>query len=253
MDNREVTDLPAPLVLLDLDGTLMDSAPGIMSSAAHAYRALGLPVPDRATLRSFVGPPTPDSFRRHGVPAGRMTEMLTAYRKVFEAGGMYENSVFPGVPDALTRLRDAGCTLAIATSKPVIYARPICDRFGLTGLVDAIYGAPPDDQVSTKAMVIAEALTSLTAGGILDPDRTIMVGDREHDVHGAAEHGIDCIGVTWGYAAPGELEEAGAAVLVDDFAALVAEVLARVGSSGGMRRAPLTPRLQTPRPERASR
>lgn len=227
--NRGVTAAPTALVLLDLDGTLMDSAPGIVSSAAQAYRTLGLPVPDAATLRSFVGPPITDSFPQHGVPRERLSKMVRAYRAVFEAGGMFENSVFDGVPDALVRLRAAGCTLAVATSKPVVYARPICDHFGLSDLVDAVYGAPLDEHLSTKAMVIAEALAGLRFEQGPDAARVVMVGDRGHDVRGATENGIDCIGVTWGYAAAGELAQAGAVALVDDLDALVAEVLARVG------------------------
>lgn len=227
--NQGVNVAPTSLVLIDLDGTLMDSAPGIVSSAAEAYRMLSLPVPDAATLRSFVGPPITDSFPRHGVPAERLTEMVRAYRAVFEAGGMFDNSVFDGIPDALARLRAAGCTLVVATSKPVVYARPICDHFGLTGLVDAVYGAPLDEHTSTKAMVIADALAGLGLAHRSDDARVVMVGDRAHDVRGAAENGIDCIGVTWGYAADGELAQAGAVALVDDLDSLVAEVLGRVG------------------------
>lgn len=221
---------PTPLVLLDLDGTLMDSAPGIVASAAEAYRVLGLPVPDAATLRTFVGPPITDSFPRHGVPAERLTEMVRAYRSAFEAGGMFDNSVFDGVPDALARLRAAGCTLVVATSKPVVYARPICDRFGLSDLVDAVYGAPLDEHVSTKAMVIAEAIAGQGFAAGAGAARAVMVGDRSHDVLGAVENGIDCIGVTWGYATDGELADAGAVALVDDLDALVADVLWRVGT-----------------------
>ena len=87
--NHGVNSAPTSLVLLDLDGTLMDSAPGIVASAAEAYRTLGLPVPDAATLRSFVGPPITDSFPRHGVPVERLTEMVRAYRTVFAAGGSF--------------------------------------------------------------------------------------------------------------------------------------------------------------------
>jgi len=224
-----VTDLPAPLVLLDLDGTLTDSAPGIVASVAHAYRTLGLPVPDAATLRSFVGPPIAVSFAAHGIAPERLAEAIGAYRSAFTAGGMFDNSVFPGVLDALERLRAAGCTLAVATSKPEVFAVPICERFGITERVDGVYGAPLDDVPSTKATVIAHALAELGARAP-GTDRTVMVGDREHDVHGAAEHGIDCLGVTWGYAEPGELVAAGAVALVDDMDALVAAALSRVGA-----------------------
>jgi phosphoglycolate phosphatase len=218
-------------VLLDLDGTLMDSAPGIVASAAHAYRALGLPVPDAATLRSFVGPPITDSFPRHGVPPELLSETVRQYRAAFTAGGMYDNAVFDGIPAALRTLRDAGCTLAVATSKPEVYAVPICERFGLTPLVDAVFGAPLDEATSTKADVIAKALATLGRVSPVDAATdgpVLMVGDREHDVHGAAAHGIDCLGVTWGYAAPGELEAAGAVALVDDVAELADAVLARL-------------------------
>ncbi len=226
-----MTSTPAPLVLLDLDGTLMDSAPGIVASVRSAYEAMGLPVPDAATLRSFVGPPITDSFPRHGVPPELLSETVRQYRAAFTAGGMYDNAVFDGVPAALRTLREAGCTLAVATSKPEVYAVPICDRFGLTPLVDGVFGAPLDEATSTKADVIAKALASLGRVSPVDAAAdgpVLMVGDREHDVHGAAAHGIGCLGVTWGYAAPGELERAGAVALVDDVARLAEAVLARL-------------------------
>ncbi|WP_066581941.1 HAD hydrolase-like protein [Cellulomonas timonensis] len=226
-----MTDVPSPLVLLDLDGTLTDSAPGIVSSVAHAYRALGLPVPDPATLRSFVGPPITVSFLAHGIAPDRLTEAVAAYRAAFTAEGMFDNSLYPGILEAIARLRAAGCTLAVATSKPEVYARPICERFGITPLVDGVYGAPLDDVPSTKATVIAHALAELGPDRVPGPARTVMVGDREHDVLGAAEHGIDCLGVTWGYAQPGELLGAGAVDLVDDVASLAQAVLARVHAS----------------------
>ncbi|MEN5072756.1 HAD hydrolase-like protein [Isoptericola cucumis] len=226
-----MTRSPAPLVLLDLDGTLTDSAPGILAGIRHAYGVLGLPVPDEATLRSFVGPPITESFGGHGVPADRVDEAVTAYREVFAAGGMYDNRVFDGVPQVLRELRAAGCTLAVATSKPEVFARPICDRFGLTELVDGVFGAPIEEGTSTKADVIAKALAALGRTSPVVPGAdgpAVMVGDREHDVHGAAAHGIPCLGVTWGYAADGELEAAGAAGLVHDVAGLTRAVLDRL-------------------------
>ena len=217
----------APLVLLDLDGTLTDSAPGIVASARAAYAALGLPAPDDTTLRSFVGPPIVSSFREHGVPDGRITEAVTAYRAAFTAGGMWDNAVFDGIPEALAALRSAGATMLVTTSKPSVYARPITERFGLADLVDGVFGAPPDAVPSSKATVIGEALAWLAGRGGHDPARTLMVGDREHDVLGAAVHGIATLGVAWGYASPGELERAGAVGVVAQPDDLAAAVLAR--------------------------
>ncbi|MCL1872191.1 MAG: HAD hydrolase-like protein [Promicromonosporaceae bacterium] len=211
-----------PLVLLDLDGTLMDSAPGISASVAFAYGELGLRVPDAAALRSFVGPPITDSFAAHGVPAERVAEAVRVYRTDFVAGGMWDNRVFEGIPEQLRALRAAGCTLAVATSKPEIFAVPIAEKFGLTDLVDGVFGAPADEQ-GTKADVIAAALRRLAPAGPV-----LMVGDRSHDVVGARAHGIDCLGVTWGYAAPGELAAAGAVAVVDQVEDLAARLLAHL-------------------------
>ncbi|MCA5892221.1 HAD hydrolase-like protein [Isoptericola sp. NEAU-Y5] len=225
-----MTRTSTPLVLLDLDGTLTDSAPGILAGIRHAYGVLGLPVPDDAALRSFVGPPITDSFAAHGVPAARVDEAVVAYRAVFAAGGMYDNRVYDGIPQTLVALRDAGCALAVATSKPEVFAKPICDRFGLSELVDGIFGAPLEEGLSTKADVIATALATLGRATPADPadGPVVMVGDRLHDVHGAAAHGIDCLGVSWGYADDGELLAAGAVAVVDDVRDLTAAVLTRL-------------------------
>ncbi|WP_425471239.1 HAD hydrolase-like protein [Xylanimonas allomyrinae] len=209
----------------------MDSAPGITASVAHAFTALGLPVPDAATLRSFVGPPITDSLPAHGVPPERLAEAVGAYRAEFRATGMWDNAVFAGIPEQLARLRAAGCELAVATSKPEVFAVPIAERFGLSALVDGVFGAPLDEQ-ATKADVIAKALAALGRTPADGPapglGRVLMVGDREHDVVGARAHDIGCLGVSWGYAHPGELEAAGALAVVDDVAALENAVLSLV-------------------------
>jgi len=212
----------APLVLLDLDGTLMDSAPGITQSARYAYAKLGLPIPSEAVLRSFVGPPITESFLLHGVPADGLADAIAAYREDYENTGMWNNSVFDGIFEQLTRLRDAGCELAIATAKPEKFAAAICDRFGLTPLVDGIFGNTLDERL-TKGDVIDNALNAF--GPRSATDIAIMVGDREHDVHGAADHGIPCLGVAWGYAAPGELQAAGAVAIIDTVPNLATKVL----------------------------
>src|SRR4051812_42071008 len=164
--------MTTPLCLLDLDGTLMDSAPGITASAAFAYQALGLEVPLSTVLRSFVGPPITGSFAAHGVPADRVTDAVRAYRTDFVTRMITDNALFEGVVDVLRELRAAGIRLVVATSKPEVYARPICDAFRLTELVDGVFGAPPDDTPSTKADVVAAALAAFPDGAPV-----LMVGD----------------------------------------------------------------------------
>lgn len=215
--------MTAPLVLLDLDGTLSHSAPGIIHSARTALGALGVPVPEPEELLGFVGPPLRDSLAAYGVPAERVLEAITAYRDAFEAGGMWDSAPFPGVEEQLRRLRAAGLTLALATSKPERYARMICERWGLDRVLDGIYGAPPDHIASTKATVIAHALADLGPERVPDTSQIVMVGDRHHDVRGAAEHGIDCLGVAWGYGEPDELD--GAVSVIGEVSDLAAAIL----------------------------
>jgi phosphoglycolate phosphatase len=213
-----------PLVLLDLDGTLLDSAPAITTSLAAAFDELGLPVPEPSVLRSLVGPPLADLFLVHGVPAEQVEDAVAVYRRVYVGGAMLETPVFDGVPEALAELRAAGLTLVLATSKPEAYASTLCDHTGLTPLLDGLAGASVDRSRTSKADVVGHALAG--RGGA--PARTLMVGDREHDVHGARAHGIDCLGVSWGYAAPGELAAAGAVGIVDHPRDLVAHVTAQL-------------------------
>jgi phosphoglycolate phosphatase len=177
-------------------------------------------VPDDAALRRFVGPPLPEMLVAHGVPAGRVEELVATYRRHFTAGGMFDNSVFPGIEEALVELREAGAVLAVATSKPEVYARQIARHFGLDAHLahglDGVFGADADQGTRAgKAEVVAHARANLAARGVaVGPATTVMVGDREHDVLGAGRHGIATVGVTWGYAEPGELEEAGAVAVV---------------------------------------
>lgn len=217
--------MSTPLLLLDLDGTLTDSYPGIASSLVHAYRVAGLPAPSSEQLRRFVGPRIHDSLRAQGVPDDRIQEVATAYRAAMEAGGLLENSVYPGIPAALRSLRTAGVRLAVATMKPEPFAERVCAHYGLDAYLDEIHGATLDESRSSKAEVIGAALDSLA----VHPRDALMVGDREHDVHGARAHGIDCVGVAWGYAAPGELETAGALEIVGTPGELVTVALARLG------------------------
>lgn len=218
---RDVTlSLPRRIthVLLDLDGTLTDSAPGIIASLRVGFADAGLDVPTDAVLRTFVGPPLGASMTAIGLSDADAGAAITAYRRDFEVHGMFDNSVVPGFPEALAELRDAGVILLVATAKPEHYARQIVEHFGLDryleGGLDGVHGAAGEAAglVEGKEVVVERALAHAVALGA-DVAQTVMVGDREHDVHAAAHHGVPTVGVTWGYAAPGELETAGAAAL----------------------------------------
>ncbi|GGM23197.1 HAD hydrolase-like protein [Promicromonospora citrea] len=205
-------------VLLDLDGTLTDSAPGIVASLRAGFADAGFAVPSDEVLRTFVGPPLGASMARVGLAGADAEAAIAAYRRDFEARGMFDNSVFPGITDALTELREAGATLLVATAKPENYARQIVEHFGLDAYLarglDGVHGADPEavHETAGKEVVVERALATAVALGA-ERGQVVMVGDREHDVHAAAHHGLPTVGVAWGYAEPGELEAAGAAAV----------------------------------------
>ena len=165
-----------------------------------------------------------------------MPDAIRTYRAHFAPQGMWTNSVFDGIPEALGALRASGRRLAVATSKPEVFARQLTERFGLDPFLDGVYGATLEDAVtgvapdaprrSSKADVIAYALAELGVDPAEAGTTAVMVGDREHDVEGAAAHGVATIGVVWGYADPGELEAAGAAALAATPTALTPLLLA---------------------------
>lgn len=204
--------------LLDLDGTLTDSAPGIIASLRTGFADAGFEVPSEKALRAFVGPPLGVSLARIGLSTADAAATIAAYRREFEARGMFDNSVFAGVPEALAELRASGVTLLVATAKPEYYARQIVEHFGLDGYLDGgldgVHGARDyaAGEAQGKEVVVERAVAHAVALGA-DTGQIAMVGDREHDVHAAAHHGIPTVGVTWGYAEPGELEAAGAAAI----------------------------------------
>lgn len=192
-------------ILFDLDGTLTDSGEGIINCATLALEHFGLPVPDRQTMRQFVGPPLRDTFIKFGVPADKAEEAIEVYRSRYIPIGKYENTPYPGIHELLERLRAEGHTLYVATSKPESTAIDIMTKFDLTPLFDRICGATMDGSRDEKAQVIAYLLAQ--AGDIAN---AIMVGDTAFDVLGAAEHGIPTIGVAWGYGQVSDMQAAGA-------------------------------------------
>jgi phosphoglycolate phosphatase len=191
-----------PTILFDLDGTLSDSARGILGSLRHAFAAHGLPAMDERAERAVLGPPFYESLPPL-IGDTPLTSVIAAYREHYQAHGMFDTAVFPGVGELIEALHASGCRLAIATSKPEHYTTPIVEHLGLAGYFEVIGGDALDGSRGTKALVIADVLRRLGRPG---PADVVMIGDRRHDVEGARAHGIDTIGVRWGYALPGELE-----------------------------------------------
>jgi phosphoglycolate phosphatase len=201
-----------PIVLFDLDGTLSDSAPGILASLRHALAAHGVPPLDPATERTLLGPPFYESLPPliGDVP---VMSVIGTYREFYAGGAMYDTAPYPGVGEVLDGLRADGARLAVATSKPEHYAVPIVERLGYADYFETIGGDDLQGSLRTKALVIDQVLERL---GHPASDDVVMVGDRSHDVDGARAHNIRCVGVRWGYATPGELEAAAPAAICAD-------------------------------------
>lgn len=195
---------PYTCILFDLDGTIADSAPGITASLGKVFEELGRPAPTQEELREWVGPPLIEAFQeRAGMTPEESAIALAIYRQHYLALGSQAGPIFPGMPDVVRAIHDAGVPLALATSKPEFPASVILDHGNLTQWFRVISGASIDEIRSAKKDVISEALTRFRMVGV-DVSRPIMVGDRNYDVEGAADNGIPTIYVTWGYGRPGE-------------------------------------------------
>jgi phosphoglycolate phosphatase len=199
-------------VLLDLDGTLVDSATTIVEHLAAAIAEVGFPVPDAAQLRRLVGPPFETALPELGLTTEQTAAAIVAYRRSYDAVAATVTPVYPGIPALLERLREEGMRLATATSKPETLARMIVAGTGLASYLDLVGGADHVSGRVGKAAVVASVLERLHLDPARDP--IVLVGDRRHDVEGAAAHSVPTIGVAWGYAEPGEL--AGARLIVSD-------------------------------------
>ncbi|MCL2446892.1 MAG: HAD family hydrolase [Oscillospiraceae bacterium] len=207
------SDGASPQVLFDLDGTLTDPQEGIVNSIAFALHKLGWPAQPRELLATFIGPPLRGSFANTlGMPPQLIEPAIAAYREYFAERGIFENRLYDGIPELLQRLQTAGVSMAMATSKPTVFAEKIAAHFGIAGYFEYIAGANLDGTREKKADVIAHALEVLAPPPGM---QIIMVGDREFDVLGAAEHGISCVGVMWGYGSREELASAGACEIVN--------------------------------------
>ena len=202
------------VVLFDLDGTLTDPGEGITNSVAYALKTFDIEVSDRTQLYKFIGPPLKDSFSKYySLSEADCEKAIFEYRVYFKEKGMFENSVYSNVPEVLQKLKDEGKRLIIATSKPEEFAVTILKHFDLYKYFDSVCGASMDGKRSIKGDVIKYALNKCS---ITDLNKTVMIGDRKHDIIGAKSVGIDSIGVLYGYGNLDELKSAGATYIAQE-------------------------------------
>ena len=220
---------PAPIaVLIDLDGTLTDSRPGIVASYHAALRSLGHQPDLSIDLTHVIGPPPeeimPQVLAHYHDDRG--TEAVALYRDHYGRGGLFQNSVYDGIVDALEGLAAEGFVLYVATAKRTVFAVRILDHFGLSPRFAQIYGSEPGGALDHKGDLIAHILAREGIG----PNAAIMIGDRRHDIEGAHTNGLPAIGVAWGYGGRDELAEAGANRVVDHPRALLDAVRSLVSA-----------------------
>ena len=200
-------------ILFDLDGTLTDSREGITKSVQYALDKMGIHEPELKPLERFIGPPLYDEFRRsYGFDDAQAKQAIAFYRERFGVVGWKENMLYNGIPELLKALTDAGKTLSTASSKPAFFIDKIVKYFNIDQYFTVVSGATLDGTIGTKAQVTQQALDRLR---VQDLSQAVLVGDRLHDVEGAKQCGIDCIGVTFGFGDREELEDAGAKHVVD--------------------------------------
>lgn len=212
-------------ILLDLDGTLTDPKVGILTSLQHALEQLGEEVPPMDELGWCIGPPLKDAFAKMfgEDQKERIADGVRHFRERFGDVGLFENEVYPDIPQLLSSLNKLGHTLHIATSKPEVFARRILDHFDLAGPFASIHGSELDGTRSNKGDLIAHILETQS----IDNHRSVMIGDRKHDILGAIDNEVPGLGVLWGYGSREELECAGATACVpqpNDLIKIISEI-----------------------------
>lgn len=204
------------VVLFDLDGTLTESAPGIIHSARIAVEQMGYKDFDPSVFQRFIGPPLHESFRIYfGMTDAQADEAIAHYRAYYADRGIFENAVYPGMPNLLRQLKAEGARLYVATAKPERFMHIVLEKFGIARFFDGAVGATMDNRSSNKSELVRAALPKDA-----DPRRSVMIGDRRYDIEAGRANGIDTIGVCYGYGNRAEVEQAGATYVADTVEAL---------------------------------
>jgi phosphoglycolate phosphatase len=199
--------------LFDLDGTLTDPKPGITRCIQYALSELGYPLPDVEDLSLCIGPPLQQSFAEllKTSDSVMIQRAVSFYRERYSSIGLFENTLYRGIPEILQSIRSAGYQTFVATSKPHVYANRIINHFSLSSLFDRIYGSELDGTRSMKGDLIRHILETEQ----ITPENTVMIGDRKHDMIGAKQNHVCAIGVTYGYGDREELADHGASAIAN--------------------------------------
>ncbi len=195
------------IILFDLDGTLVNSMDGITRGVEYALNKFGIEVKDRNELTCFIGPPLDDSFMKYfGLSQTDATKAVSYYREYYRPIGVLQNTLYEGMEEMLRDLKSRGKTLVVATSKPTEFACRVIESFDLTDCFDMILGSEFDGRRTNKTQCITEVLDNYNC----DRTKIAMVGDRDRDVIGGLQNGIDGIAVLYGFGSVEELTNCGA-------------------------------------------
>lgn len=201
------------VILFDLDGTLTDPKVGITKAVQHALTYYDIHVRDLDDLEKFIGPPLADSFKEYYsfdcIAANKAVEY---FREYFSTKGIYENQIYPNITKLLAELKKKGKVLALATSKPTVFAKKVLEHFAIDSYFTIIVGSNLDGTRVSKTEIIKHVFSELK---IQETENVLMVGDRKYDVIGAKENNIDVVGVTYGYGSYEELKESESTYYVD--------------------------------------
>lgn len=205
-------------ILFDLDGTIIDSEPGIINALKYSFNSFGIEVKDTNQLRSFIGPPLKDSFMNvMNFTEEKAEAAISKYREYYSENGIFECTLYDGVSELIAKLHKNGYKILLATCKPEVYAKRILEHFNLNQYFSFVSGCQLDGTRSKKSEVILNALSQMK---IDDLSKTVIIGDRVYDIIGAKKTGINSVGVLYGYGNYKELKEAGADYIAEDIKAL---------------------------------
>lgn len=221
--------------LFDLDGTISESAPGIIKAVKYGLNAAGIHEEDQKVLETFIGPPLNVQMKKlYNMSEAEIVTAVTKFRELYETSGILDCLMYEGLDDLMKEGVEKGHVMAVASSKPEPFVKQIIEHFGLSPYFTVICGSDIGDELnkravaSQKSRIIRKAMSQLEEKGYNHEDlwhHTVMIGDTFYDIEGARENRLPSIGVTYGYGSREELEEAGADIIISSVSELKERLL----------------------------